>query len=70
LRQKKRKGSWGVLSAMMIGSFAIGKMIAKRFPYLIAPLGFLLKFLAERYEQEIEVAWKWVQGLFIRKVPA
>jgi hypothetical protein len=45
-------------------------MIAKRFPYLIAPLGFLLKFLAERYEQEIEVAWKWVQGLFIRKVPA
>ena len=60
----KKPGSWSVLIVTMALSYALVRWVATKSPYLVAPLTFLVKFIAEQYGEEISIAGKWISSRF------
>jgi len=60
----KKPGSWNVLVVTMALSYALMRWAKEKVPYLILPFVFLIKFIARRYEEEIDAIGSWIKQRF------
>lgn len=73
-KRMKRPGSWSRVLTLMSLSFLLVKIATKRFPLMVAPFTFFIKFIGLHYSEDIDRAGKWISsrvkaffGLFFYK---
>lgn len=54
--------SWNVLIASIAVTFIISKWVARKAPYLIAPLMVFWKFLVDKYATQINACGDWIKA--------
>jgi asparagine N-glycosylation enzyme membrane subunit Stt3 len=62
MMENENKNSWSVLIAGMALAYALARWVGSRIPYLFTPITFFVKFVTEKYANQINRIGECIQS--------